>query len=81
MSGRLHFAEINNEGRRSWEVSNVGSDSIIGLIEFWSAWNDYVFSPSASPLHVYDVSCLREIADFAEAETGKWRAAAGAGRR
>jgi hypothetical protein len=70
----LYFNELNNAGKktRKWEVTAIASDGVLGVVSFWGAWRKYVFMPHAGTL--YDASCMREIGDFAEAETSKWRA-------
>jgi len=72
-TSHLHFNELNVEGRKTrvWEVTAIASDEVLGRVQFYGAWRKYTFSPFAGTL--YDHSCLREIADFAEAESGKWR--------
>jgi hypothetical protein len=69
----LYFNELNNVGKktRQWEVTAVASDEVLGHVSFWGAWRKYVFKPLAATL--YDASCMREIADFTEAESKKWR--------
>lgn len=73
----LYFNELNNEGKKTlrWEVMNTSTDEVLGVIQFRGAWRKYVFVPSQFTL--YDASCLREIADFTESETKKWRESLG----
>ena len=69
----LSFNELNNPGHKTrlWEVWANASDNILGKIRFWGAWRKYTFAPAQGT--VFDASCMREIADFTEAETKKWR--------
>jgi hypothetical protein len=69
----LYFNELNNDGKktRCWEVTVIASDGVLGTVSFWGAWRKYVFKPASQTL--YDASCLREIAEFTESETKKWR--------
>lgn len=71
--GHLYFNELRNDGKKTklWEVTSIASDEVLGRISFWGAWRKYVYKPLAGTL--YDASCLREIADFMESETNKWR--------
>lgn len=73
----LYFNELNNAERktRRWEVTATASDEVLGHVAFFGAWRKYVFRPLAATL--YDASCLREIADFTESETKKWRESLG----
>jgi|SRR5882724_5634382 len=70
----LYFNELNNADKKTrlWEVTAVASDEVLGIVSFWGAWRKYVFKPNAATL--YDASCMREIADFTEAQTALWRA-------
>lgn len=44
----------------------------LGYISFYAKWRKYTFVPAESS--VFDQVCLREIANFLEDETKKWRA-------
>ena len=71
----LYFNELNANmvGKKTqlWEVTAIASDEILGLVSFHGAWRKYVFKPGPGTL--FDASCLREIAEFTETETKKWR--------
>jgi hypothetical protein len=75
MSERLYFNELHAGAparkTKMWEVTATASDEVLGRILFHGAWRKFVFSPYDNT--IFDHSCLREIADFSEAETKKWR--------
>lgn len=71
----LLFNELNTEGLKTkiWEVMNTSTDAVLGRVKFLGAWRKYVFTPITSQQTWFDANCLREIADFTESETSKWR--------
>lgn len=72
MTKHLYFNELNTTTvTKRWEVIVTASDAILGFVSFRGAWRKYVFQPNAATL--YDASCLREIAQFTEAETNRWK--------
>ena len=72
-TSHLYFNELNNAEKktRKWEVMAIATDEVLGMVSFWGAWRKYIFKPLAATL--YDASCMREIADFTEAQTKIWR--------
>lgn len=52
-----------------WTVHAKESDAILGIIQWRTGWRCYCFEP-AFPT-AYEHECLRDIADFIEAETKK----------
>lgn len=50
-----------------WAVVNVAVGVRLGVIEWYSHWRKYTFSPYQDV--TFDPSCLREIAEFCEKET------------
>lgn len=47
------------------------SDKPLGAVLFYPRWRRYVFQPYSNTLYEHD--CLRDIADFCEAQTRAWR--------
>jgi hypothetical protein len=69
----LYFNELSNVGKKTkwWEVTSTSTNAVLGIVKFYGAWRKFVFFPSDATL--YDASCLRDIAAFAEQETKSWR--------
>ena len=42
---------------------------VLGIIRWYAPWRKYCFYTLEGGAMVFDVNCLREIADFCEAET------------
>lgn len=55
-----------------WVIKPKDSESILGYVRWYGAWRCYVFEPC--PETLYEKQCLRDIADFLDAETQKLRA-------
>lgn len=71
----LYFNELQPHPERKtrvWEVTAIASDAILGRVHFYGAWRKFVFSPAINTL--FDPGCLRDIAEFAEEASKKWRA-------
>ena len=77
----LYFNELNNPEHttRLWEVVAIASDGVLGKVGFYPQWRKYVFGPAGKTW--YDASCLREIADFTEAQTEAWKEGLNAEKR
>lgn len=60
------------DGRKTdvWSVASKRGDSL-GVVVFRPAWRKFVFAPENET--VYDAVCLREIADFCEEQTRRWK--------
>lgn len=58
----IHFDEHDTLYGKRWYVRNNKSKSILGQIELYSEWDDYVFS--ADPKSVFNDECLKDIIDF-----------------
>lgn len=72
MGNYLYFGELRSKRKtKVFEVTSIAAETILGFVSFYPAWRKYVFRPGTRTL--YDASCLREIADFVEAETKRWR--------
>ena len=51
-----------------WAVLGA-QDKVLGSIRWYAPWRKYCFYTLEGGAMVFDVNCLREIADFCEAET------------
>jgi hypothetical protein len=49
-----------------WLVQAKDGDSDLGLVSWFGRWRGYAFSPH--PHTVFERTCLRDIADFIEAQ-------------
>lgn len=71
MSKWIEFAETERSlsGKtRTWEILGIGGcGPTLGQIKWFSRWRCYSFFPESN--HVFEQQCLRDIADFCEAET------------
>ncbi len=56
-----------------WEVVTVDGGAVIGRVSWYGPWRRYCHFPRENT--VYEQVCLREIADFCEAETAAHRKA------
>lgn len=70
----LNFVERPQDPNRKTAVFDVMSSqrTNLGVIGFFPRWRKFVceFQPKC----VFDPACMREIADFTEAQTEKWKA-------
>lgn len=57
---------------RQWSVSCRGA--LLGRVSWYAQWRRYCFWPNVSTNILFDPSCLREIADFCEAQTKEHKA-------
>lgn len=64
----LRFEEQANPGRKTkrFLVYSTSGD-YLGKIEWLSGWRKHIFGPETATM--FDPSCLREIADFAQTQT------------
>lgn len=69
----ISFVDDSQPDRKTklFRVENKMFACVIGWVKFNPQWRKYVFFPAESTL--FDAGCLREIADFTEAETKKWK--------
>lgn len=51
----------------TWDVYTVEGNFHLGIVKWYSAWRRYCFFAGQNTL--YDPTCLREIAEFAEKAT------------
>lgn len=56
-----------------WRVEAVDGGGLLGTVRWWGGWRRYCFFPEAGTL--YEQDCLRDIAEFCEAETREYRQA------
>jgi hypothetical protein len=54
-------------------VKTLDSDSFLGVIKWYGAWRKYCFFPTPDVQTVYEWICLRDIADFCQEETKKYK--------
>lgn len=52
-----------------WAVKNKTTQEVLGWIDWRSGWRRYVVNTASAM--VFDSGCLREIADFLDAEMAK----------
>ena len=57
--------------KRWWVMSKDGNVAL-GTVKWHPAWRRFAFSPEPGTL--FEPDCLRDLADFCEAETGKRKA-------
>lgn len=60
-----------NLSTKRWRLTSADGANVLGAIGWHSPWRRYVFYPQASTL--FEVDCLREIADFLEKQTAEQR--------
>ena len=48
-----------------YEIRNNKSDDLLGYIDFYPEWNQYVFE-SSDPDNIFSTSCLQDIIEFME---------------
>jgi len=60
----VRFEEIESPSPKTkrWNVINIRTGEMCGVIRWWGAWWKYVFFPGNDFL--FDADCLRMIADF-----------------
>jgi hypothetical protein len=58
---------------RSFSVRTADHATLLGYINFYPRWRKYSFYPKAETL--YETDCFRDIAEFCEKETVRWREA------
>ena len=71
----IRFVEGRPERGRKTKIWTVHSldGPVLGLVKFYGAWRQYAFFPEFPTL--FEPRCLRDIADFCQAETASWRVA------
>lgn len=70
----IEIKEIPNPGRKTkaFAVHTIyGEKVLLGAIKWFSRWRKYCFFPEYST--VYEWKCLRDISDFIEEETKKYK--------
>lgn len=68
----LKFVEIPNPGRKTKKVHVVHKDTneVLGLIEWYSPWRQYVFSAASGVF--MSRSCLKELEDQITGMMAEW---------
>ena len=56
--------------REAWVVRNKKSRHVLGWIEWYPSWKQYVFCPSTSIATVLNAECLKDIAGFLDQVNG-----------
>lgn len=72
----INFVEIHDTGKKTKQFyiqNKANLTDILGYISFYPRWRKYIFIPNRAITVIFDVSCLREIADFCETQTNEWR--------
>ena len=69
----INIVEVPNPGRKTkkFEIHSKEDDSSIGIIKWYGPWRKYCFFPLSET--VYEQVCLRDIAQFIEEETRRYR--------
>jgi hypothetical protein len=57
----IYFQPSKNH-EHTWEVYAKKDDVYLGLIEWFTRWNGFIFSPDHET--IYEATCLTDIADF-----------------
>ena len=59
----IKFVEVGKERNKPvFGVFNKGKGTPLGVVQWFSRWNCYIFSPE--PETIYSEDCLRDIAAF-----------------
>lgn len=61
----IHFEEAETallKEKPYWRCKNNRSGATLGIVEKYSAWNKWVFEPTANC--VFDTKCLQDIIHF-----------------
>ena len=69
----IHFIDESQPNKKTklFRVENKMFECLIGWVKFNPGWRKYIFIPAEST--IFDAGCLRDIADFTESETKKWK--------
>ena len=68
----IYFSLLDSTGKTNrFQVRAKDGEVLLGSIHFWGRWRCYAFFPLEGT--VFERNCLRDIADFCESETKKWR--------
>lgn len=70
----IYFVERPPERLRKlsiWEVRAKDGEITLGWVRFVGRWRCFAFYPSTDTL--YEKQCLRDIADFCDTQTKRWR--------
>ena len=73
MAKWIEFVTVPSPGvTKRWEVRPTNGGSRIGLICWYSGWRRYVLRPDYNS--EWEQDCLRDVADFLEAQTREHKA-------
>ena len=61
----LKFNELDVPNRKTkvFEVRNKSSDFFLGTVEWWGAWRQYIFKPTAEGT-IWSHGCLLDLSNF-----------------
>jgi hypothetical protein len=59
----IDFAQAKSNGQDVWVCNNTKHDEVLGLIEYYEPWKQYVFSATDNTM-IFSVSCLQDIIHF-----------------
>lgn len=68
----LDFELVGKTKSGKTAIWNVRNGIVLGEIKWYAHWRRYCFYPA--PETLYDAVCLRQVADFCEAQTEKQKA-------
>ena len=68
---RLDEEESDKRKTDVWHVLTKDGNLYLGAVKWFGRWRGYSFFPY--PTAVFEKQCLRDIAEFLEAETKKYR--------
>jgi hypothetical protein len=58
----IEFEKMSDEPE-AWECRNHKSDDLLGVVEYYNSWRQFVFNPYLESL-IFNFGCLEAIADF-----------------
>ncbi len=62
----LHPVQPESGKTRRWHIRNRNSGATLGVVEWYGAWRQYIFTPQQFADIVLAASCLDDIARFLE---------------
>lgn len=74
MSEYLNFVQLQaRPGMKTqiWGIESKSSGNLLGMIQWYGAWRQYVFYPSENTL--FNTGCLSEIREFIWRLMEAWR--------
>ena len=68
-----NLGRFREKKTNTYEILAKRNNFCLGTINWYSRWGQYVFEPT--PETIYTSKCLRDIAEFCETETKKYKTA------